>query len=245
MAERTDDERNSLGGFDPDSDTPPADGGAPPLPAQLPLGQLSLPDVEPSLLAGIERPGPTRRLTVGLMSTLPFLGAFAAFETVMGLRASAAVPGSGVSPALLLTGFRRGATMWAPFGVGAALFYALEHELRGPVAALPLPAFLLPPPPAPAQQQQQPQPHHRDHRPLSQYEQLYGRQGVDDAGAPESAASKAAAGGAAALVVSAVLWLRRRRGFRSVGSVLGTAAGCALAAPFMPGWADVERRSPL
>jgi hypothetical protein len=245
MAERTDDERDSLGGFDPDSDAPPPDGAPPPLPGQLPLGQLRLPDTEPSLLAGIERPGPTRRLTVGLMSTLPFLGAFAAFETVMGLRASAAVPGGGVSPALLLTGFRRGATMWAPFGVGAALFYALEHELRAPVAALPLPAFLLPPQHAVDRPAAAPQ---RDQPPLSQYEQLFGRQQQGDdgsAGAPESAASKAAAGGAAALVVSTVLWLRRRRGFRSLGSVVGTAAGCALAAPFMPGWADVEKRSPL
>lgn len=195
----------------------------------------ALPSSEPGVLASIEKNGPARRLAVGLSSSLPFLGAFAAWSTVEAMSIA-----KGFSPEITATGLKRGAVRWLPFGVGAAMFYALEHELRGTVAAWPLPGFMLPPLstlPPPLRNSSD------GSRRLTQYEQLFGVQ--EEEAAPESRASKALAGAAAALVVTSILFVKRRRGFRSIGSILGTSAGCGLAAVFMPSWEEVEKRSPL
>jgi hypothetical protein len=81
-------------------------------------------------------------------------------------------------------------------------------------------------------------------RPITQYEALFGSK-RGSAALPESIASRALAGAGAALIVTTALAMARRRGFRTPGSVIGVAAGCGLAGPFMPPWAEVERRSPL
>ena len=189
----------------------------------------ALPPQQPSLIAQhVNSVGPTRRLAVGLTSTLPFLGVCAAFSTFslsrrMGL------------PAALVQGMRRGLTLWAPFGSGCAIFYALEYESRALVAGWPLPAWALPSPrPLPPSQQAP--------APATQFEQLFGR----EAGAElsESVSSRSLAGTGAALIVTSALAIARRRGFRTLGSVLGVSVGCGLAAPFMPAWRDVERRFP-
>lgn len=204
----------------------------------------ALPPSAPDPVAAALASPPARRALVGLASSAPFLGAFAAFSTMERVQRA-----NNTSPTTLLAGCRVGLARWAPFGVGAALFYALEPELRPRVAALPfVPAWALPPAPpplalagaagGPAALPPAPPPA------LTQYEQLFGRP-ADAATTPESVASKVLAGAAVASCVCGVLFLRRSRGFRSAGSVLGTVAGCAVAASFMPSYEGVERRSLL
>ena len=206
---------------------------------------MALPPSDPDSVAAALRSPPARHAAVGLASSLPFLGAFAAFSTLERMQRAGSA-----SPEVVLAGCRAGLLRWAPFGAGAALYYTLEAEMRPRVSALLpfLPAFALPPaaaavaaggaidaPPRPAAAP-------------TQYELLFGRpSGADAASAavPESIASRVLAGAASAAGVCGVLYLRGSRSFRSVGSVLGTAAGCAVAAAFMPSYDDVERRSLL
>lgn len=192
-----------------------------------------LPSVEPSVL-DVAVSGATRRLAVGLASSLPFLGAFAAFSTMQLVSATKAF-----SPQLLISGLKSGAYSWAPFGVGAGLFYSLERECRPIVKRLGLTgaskADL-------RSNDRSGDDTNESRRPLSQYEAMFGTLDPRDS-LPETAASKVAAGGGSALVVTTLLWLRRRKGFRSFSSVLGMSAGCAIAAAFMPSYDAVEQRS--
>lgn len=199
-----------------------------------------------ALVPAVTTAPPLRRFVVGLLSSAPILGGLAAYSTLevaqegaaAGARGGVGRPAGGA----LRRGALRGALRWLPFGVGSALFYALEYEAR----AL---AYLAAAAPAPVGGHvdvrsraraaifgQRAPPHAAD----TQYARFFGA--ADAARERASPASRALAGGGAALATLLGLRAVRYPGVGSLASIAGLSAGCALAAVAMPAFEDIERR---
>ena len=185
-----------------------------------------------------------RRALTGALASAPLWGVFSGYQTLKAVRArAAATGGSGFSPDAVIKGFGRGFLSWAPFGVGGALFYALEYAARpmsarfaGEPGTMAARLFGVRHTAAAA-------PFARS-SPPSQYEAMFGGDAAGGATAPpETIASRMLGGAGAGAVVFPALWALRVKGFRTISGVAGMTLGSAVAASMMPSFEEVEKRA--